>query len=125
MLVTTFTLQADGSGVTQVLRLSHEVTVRWQLRIPRAQVDRLTVSTDAIYLSAPDPMAERSDRVLRGSLDGRWLWEHALARTRADGATVNLWWAASRDPLVATDAGWMLVQAGPEGTRVSLVDGAP
>lgn len=89
VLVTTFTLQADGSGVTQVQRLSREGTVRWQLRIPRAQVERLTVTADAFYVSAADPLAERSARVLRGSLDGRWLWERALPWDAAAAAAVE------------------------------------
>lgn len=249
VLVAVFLLQPDGDGVTQLLRLAPDGTQRWQLRVPRAQVARLTASADAYFAAVDDPLAERGARVIGGSLDGRLLWERelpwdaaatatveavlgpdasgtraagasrarhgvvslaadalvvfaaggqsferfvplryrltlagevadgpvitpvregwstgrmpysgwapsafptggcleadgsytfalqyqdadgegyvAVARTRADGTTQWLRWALSRDPLIATSAGWILVQAGREATRIGLMEDVP
>lgn len=249
VLVAVFLLQPDGDGVTQLLRVSPDGAQRWQLRLPRAQVDRLTIADDAFFAAVADPLAERGARVLSASLDGRLRWEQplpwdaaasaaveaalgadasqtrsaeaayarqavlalvadelvvfaaggqsferylpvryhvtragsvtrgpvltpmregwsagrmpysgwapsafptgvgreadspytlalqyqdadgegfaALARSRADGATHRLWWALSRDPLIETPVGWILVQAGREATRLGLVGDQP
>lgn len=248
-LVAAFVLQDDGDGVTSLLRVSGSGAQRWHMRLARAQVHHLTVATGEFFAAASDPLAERHDRVIRGSLDGTMRWDRplpwdathgaavaralesdatqsnasgqsrarhaivaaaaqevavfatgglsferfipvrygltrdgavtsgpiltpvreawargrlpyagwaptafptgvvansdgsytlamqyqdadgegyaALARVRADGATQRVWWAVTRDRLVQTSAGWVLVQAGREQTQISQVDGLP
>lgn len=89
VLAAAFTLQPDGSGVTTVLRLTRDGTIRWRLRVPRAQIDNMAITAGGFLATAGDPLAERSDRLLRGSLDGQLTWDKPLPWDAAAGAAVE------------------------------------